>query len=122
MGVGTDSPDSNAALSAVGDDSSLGYSTWPKDAYNQIGGANAWAGISLDKKRGVVYVPTGSASFDFWGGNRLGENLFANSIIAIDASSGKRMWHYQTVHHDIWDRDLPAPPNLISVKHNNKII
>ena len=99
-----------------------GYSTWPKDAYNQIGGANAWAGISLDKKRGVVYVPTGSASFDFWGGNRLGENLFANSIIAIDASTGKRLWHYQTVHHDIWDRDLPAPPNLISVKHNNEIV
>ena len=99
-----------------------GYSTWPKDAYNQIGGANAWAGISLDKKRGVVYIPTGSASFDFWGGNRLGENLFANSIIAIDASTGKRQWHYQTVHHDIWDRDLPAPPNLISVKHNNEIV
>ena len=99
-----------------------GYSTWPKDAYNQIGGANAWAGISLDKKRGVVYIPTGSASFDFWGGNRLGENLFANSIIAIDASTGKRQWHYQTVHHDIWDRDLPAPPNLISVKHNNELV
>ncbi|SVC63670.1 uncharacterized protein METZ01_LOCUS316524, partial [marine metagenome] len=82
-----------------------GYSTWPKDAYNQIGGANAWAGIALDKKRGVVYVPTGSASFDFWGGNRLGKNLFANSIIAINASTGKRIWHYQTVHHDLWDRD-----------------
>ena len=99
-----------------------GYSTWPKNAYNQIGGANAWAGISLDEKRGVVYIPTGSASFDFWGGNRLGKNLFANSIIALDASTGKRIWHYQTVHHDIWDRDLPAPPNLISVKHNNKMI
>ena len=99
-----------------------GYSTWPKNAYNQIGGANAWAGISLDKKRGVVYIPTGSASFDFWGGNRLGKNLFANSIIALDASTGKRIWHYQTVHHDIWDRDLPAPPNLISVKHNNKMV
>ena len=99
-----------------------GYSTWPKDAYNQIGGANAWAGITLDKKRGVVYVPTGSASFDFWGGNRLGKNLFANSIIAINASTGKRIWHYQTVHHDLWDRDLPSPPNLVSVKHDDNMI
>ena len=99
-----------------------GYSTWPKNAYEQIGGANAWAGISLDEKRGVVYIPTGSASFDFWGGNRLGENLFANSIIALDASTGKRIWHYQTVHHDIWDRDLPAPPNLVTINHNEKII
>ena len=99
-----------------------GYSTWPKNAYEQIGGANAWAGISLDEERGVVYIPTGSASFDFWGGNRLGENLFANSIIALDASTGKRIWHYQTVHHDIWDRDLPAPPNLVTINHNEKII
>ena len=76
----------------------------------------------MDEKRGVVYIPTGSASFDFWGGNRLGENLFANSIIALDASTGKRIWHYQTVHHDIWDRDLPAPPNLVTINHNEKII
>ena len=95
-----------------------GYDTWPKDAYSKIGGANAWAGISLDVERGVVYAPTGSASFDFWGGNRKGSNLFANCIIAIDAENGQRLWHYQTVHHDLWDRDLPAPPNLVTVTHN----
>ncbi len=95
-----------------------GYDTWPKDAYGKIGGANAWAGISLDVERGVVYAPTGSASFDFWGGNRKGSNLFANCIIAIDAENGQRLWHYQTVHHDLWDRDLPATPNLVTVTHN----
>ena len=95
-----------------------GYETWPEDAYGKIGGANAWAGISLDVERGVVYAPTGSASFDFWGGNRTGSNLFANCIIAIDAETGQRLWHYQTVHHDLWDRDLPAPPNLVTVTHN----
>ena len=94
-----------------------GYDTWPEDAYGKIGGANAWAGISLDVERGVVYAPTGSASFDFWGGNRKGSNLFANCIIAIDAETGQRLWHYQTVHHDLWDRDLPAPPNLVTVTH-----
>ena len=95
-----------------------GYDTWPKDAYGKIGGANAWAGISLDVERGVVYAPTGSASFDFWGGNRKGSNLFANCIIAIDAENGQRLWHYQTVHHDLWDRDLPATPNLVTVTHS----
>ena len=71
--------------------------------------------MSLDEERGVIYAPTGSASFDFWGGNRKGANLFANSIIAIEAETGKRVWHYQTIHHDLWDRDLPAPPNLVTV-------
>ena len=98
----------------------FGYDTWPEDAYARIGGANAWAGISLDEKRGVIYAPTGSASFDFWGGNRKGANLFANSVIAIKAETGERAWHYQTVHHDLWDRDLPAPPNLVSIGHNGK--
>ena len=100
--------------------SEFGYDTWPEDAYTRIGGANAWAGISLDEKRGVIYAPTGSASFDFWGGNRKGANLFANSVIAIKAETGERVWHYQTVHHDLWDRDLPAPPNLVSIRHNGK--
>ncbi len=95
-----------------------GYETWPENAYEKIGGANAWAGISLDVKRGVVYAPTGSASFDFWGGNRKGSNLFANCIIAINAENGQRLWHYQTIHHDLWDRDLPATPNLVTVTHN----
>ena len=100
----------------------FGYETWPEDAWKEAGGANSWAGMSLDEKRGIVYVPTGSASFDFWGGNRKGENLFANCVLALDAETGERIWHFQTVHHDVWDRDLPAPPNLVTVKHNGKNI
>ena len=92
-----------------------GYETWPKEAYKSFGGANAWSGMSIDRNRGVVYVPTGSASFDFYGSDRAGENLFANCILALDARTGERKWHYQTVHHDLWDRDLPAPPNLVTV-------
>lgn len=99
-----------------------GYETWPAGAWQYAGGANAWAGFSLDEERGILFAPTGSASFDFYGGDRIGENLFANSLIAIDAETGKRKWHFQTVHHDIWDRDLPAPPNLITVTHEGKQI
>ncbi len=99
-----------------------GYETWPPDAWERIGGANNWAGMSLDEARGIVYVPTGSAAFDFWGGNRKGQNLFANSLLALDAATGKRRWHFQTVHHDIWDRDLPAPPNLVTVERDGKRI
>ncbi|MFC4871526.1 pyrroloquinoline quinone-dependent dehydrogenase [Negadavirga shengliensis] len=99
-----------------------GHETWPEDAYLRSGGANSWAGMSLDEGRGMVFVPTGSASFDFWGGNRLGENLFANSVIALNAETGERIWHYQTVRHDLWDRDLPAPPNLVTVQRNGKTI
>jgi quinoprotein glucose dehydrogenase len=95
-----------------------GADTWPPDAWSYVGGANCWAGMSLDEARGVLYVPTGSASFDFWGGNRIGEDLFANCLIALDARTGRRLWHYQCVHHDLWDRDLPAPPNLVTVKHD----
>ncbi|MFY0686438.1 MAG: PQQ-binding-like beta-propeller repeat protein [Cyclobacteriaceae bacterium] len=100
----------------------LGYETWPEDAYKRVGGANNWAGLSLDETRGIVYVPTGSASFDFFGGDREGANLFANSIIALDAKTGQRIWHYQTVHHDIWDRDLPAPPNLVTIEKDGELI
>ena len=93
----------------------FGMETWPVKAYEYAGGANSWAGMSLDHERGIVYAPTGSASFDFYGGNRVGDNLFANCIIALDARTGERKWHYQVVHHDIWDRDLPAPPNLVEL-------
>lgn len=93
----------------------LGNDTWPPDAWRTAGGANSWAGMSVDVKRGIVYVPTGSATPDFYGGDRPGANLFANTLLALDASSGRRVWHYQTVHHDIWDRDLPAAPNLVSL-------
>lgn len=94
-----------------------GYETWPEGAFENIGGANAWAGMSLDEERGIVYIPTGSASFDFWGGNRHGDNLFANCVLALNADTGERIWHFQTVHHDIWDRDVPSPPALVTVNH-----
>ena len=100
----------------------FGYDTWPKDAYTRIGGANSWAGFALDEERGIVFVPTGSASYDFYGGNRKGANLFANCLLALDAKTGERIWHFQTVHHDIWDRDLPSPPNLVTVVHEGKEI
>jgi len=95
----------------------FGYDSWPdKNAWKYTGGANSWAGFSLDEKRGIVYVPTGSIAGDFYGGNRKGTNLFANSLIALEASTGKYIWHYQIVHHDLWDRDLPANPNLVTLK------
>ncbi len=100
-----------------------GYDTWEDStAYQHIGGANSWAGITLDEKRGVVYVPVGSAAADFYGGNRKGTNLYANCLLALDAATGKKRWHFQTVHHDLWDRDLPAPPTLVTVNHNGKNI
>lgn len=99
-----------------------GYETWPPNAHEYIGGANVWAGFALDEKRGLVFCPTGSAAFDFWGGNRIGENLFANCLIALDANTGKRVWHFQFVHHDLWDRDLPAPPNLVTLRRNGESI
>lgn len=101
----------------------FGYDSWEdKEAWKNIGGANNWTGMSLDEERGIVYVPTGTASPDFYGGTRKGSNLFANSIIALDAATGKYIWHYQVVHHDLWDRDLPAAPNLITVNNNGKNI
>ena len=100
-----------------------GYETWPdKDAYKKFGGANNWAGMALDEKRGIVYVPTGSVGGDFYGGIRKGQNLYSNSLLALDAATGKYLWHYQVVHHDLWDRDLPANPNLVTVKHDGKEI
>ena len=101
-----------------------GYETWEKNNYKNtnVGGANNWAGMSVDRKRAMVFVPTGSAAFDFYGGNRKGDNLFANCLLALDARTGKRVWHYQLVHHDLWDRDLPAPPNLITINRNGKTI
>ena len=100
----------------------LGYDTWPKDAWTYSGGANNWTGMALDEKRGIVYVPTGSAAPDFYGGSRLGDNLFANALLALDAETGKRIWHFQTVKHDLWDRDLPSPPSLVTVKRGGRKI
>lgn len=99
-----------------------GYETWPAEAWKHIGGANCWAGMAVDRVRGIVYVPTGSAAFDFWGGNRHGQNLFANCLLALDARTGRRLWHFQFVHHDLWDRDLPAPPTLLTVhRHGRRV-
>ena len=98
----------------------LGNDTWPADAWKTAGGANSWAGLTVDVARGIVYVPTGSATPDFYGGDRIGANLFASTLLALDAKTGKRIWHFQTVHHDIWDRDLPAAPNLIRVVRDGR--
>jgi quinoprotein glucose dehydrogenase len=99
-----------------------GYETWPKDAWKYIGGANAWSGVTLDEKRGILFASTGSAAFDFWGGNRVGDSLFANCVLALNAETGKRIWHFQGVHHDVWDRDFPAPPELVTVRHDGKLV
>jgi quinoprotein glucose dehydrogenase len=98
----------------------FGYDTWPRDAWKDAGAANNWAGMSLDAERGIVYVPTGSAVFDFYGGDRIGNDLFSDTLLALDARTGKRIWHFQGVHHDLWDRDFPAPPALLTVKRNGK--
>jgi quinoprotein glucose dehydrogenase len=93
----------------------LGYETWPKSAWTYSGAANDWTGLSLDEKRGLLFAATGSAASDFYGADRTGDDLFANSVIALKADTGERVWHFQTVKHDIWDRDLPAPPTLVTV-------
>jgi len=100
----------------------LGYDTWPKGAYQEIGGANNWGGLVVDEKRGTVYFGTGCPSSDFYGGNREGINLFANCIVALNASTGKLIWYYQTIRHDLWDRDIGCPPNLTTITHNGRKI
>ncbi|MBW3628593.1 MAG: PQQ-binding-like beta-propeller repeat protein [Gemmatimonadetes bacterium] len=97
-----------------------GYETWPEDAYLRVGGTNAWGGLSVDEARGIVYVPLGSPSYDFYGADRLGSNLFGNSLVALNARTGERIWHFQTVHHDLWDMDLTATPTLLTVRHEGR--
>jgi quinoprotein glucose dehydrogenase len=99
-----------------------GTETWPEDGWKTAGAANNWAGMALDEKRGIVYVPTGSAVFDFWGGDRVGDDLYSDSELALDAETGKLLWHFQGVHHDIWDRDFPSPPALVTVKRDGKSV
>jgi quinoprotein glucose dehydrogenase len=99
-----------------------GYHSWPREAYKTAGGASNWSGLSLDERRGIVYVPTESALPDFWGADRAGANLFANCLLALDANTGKRLWHYQLVHHDLLDKDLPTPPVLVTVKQKGMTI
>jgi quinoprotein glucose dehydrogenase len=100
----------------------FGYETWPKDAWKKIGGANVWGEMSLDEKRGIVYAPTASAKYNFYGADRIGTNLFADCLLALDARTGKRLWHFQMVHHDIWDYDDATAPKLLAVRHDGKSI
>jgi len=100
--------------------SEFGYDTWPKDFWTRSGGGINWNELTVDEKRGIAYIPTGTGKWDHYGADRVGQNLFANSIIALDAHTGKRLWHFQTVHHDLWDYDLPAGPKLLTVKHDGK--
>jgi quinoprotein glucose dehydrogenase len=99
-----------------------GYDTWPKDAYLRAGGANAWAGTTVDETRGIVFAATGSPSDDFYGGERLGKNLFGNSVIALNATTGKKIWHYQAIHHDLWDSDFAAAPTLSTMVRDGRSV
>jgi quinoprotein glucose dehydrogenase len=99
-----------------------GYETWPPEAWKTIGGANCWGGLTLDLRRGLVFAGTGSPSYDHYGGNRAGQNLFANCVLALKADTGERVWHFQVVHHDLWDYDIPCPPNLVTVTHGDRQI
>jgi glucose dehydrogenase len=98
----------------------VGYETWPKDFWQRSGGGINWSELTIDEKRGIAFIPTGTGKWDFYGADRKGTNLFANSVVALDARTGKRLWHFQTVHHDLWDYDLPAGPKLLTIKHNGK--
>jgi quinoprotein glucose dehydrogenase len=100
----------------------FGYDTWPKDAWQDSGAANNWTGMTVDQKTGILYAPTGSAAFDFYGGDRVGNDLFADCELALNAETGERIWHFQGVRHDIWDRDFPSPPTLVTVKHDGKVV
>src|SRR5208283_1073662 len=101
-----------------------GYETWSKDAYKNIdvGSANCWAGMAIDRERGILYVPTGSAAPDFWGGHRLGQDLYADCLLALEAATGRLLWYRQLVHHDIWDRDCPSPPVLLTVRRGGRAV
>ena len=101
-------------------DGEFGHDTWPADAWQTSGAANNWAGMAVDPQRGMVFVPTGSAAFDFYGADRVGDDLFANSLIALNAETGERIWHFQGVRHDLWDRDFPSAPVLVTLKTEGK--
>jgi len=99
-----------------------GYETWPPDAWKKSGAANNWAGMTLDAERGILFAPTGSSVFDFYGADRIGNDLYANTLLALNAETGQRIWHFQAVHHDIWDRDFPSAPVLLTLTRNGKTI
>jgi len=98
----------------------FGYETWSRDSWKYSGGTNVWGGLTLDARRGLVFLATGSPAFDFYGGDRIGDNLFGNSVVALDARTGRRVWHYQVVHHDVWDYDLPAAPSLVTLRRGGR--
>ena len=100
----------------------FGYDTWPPDAWKTVGGANVWSEFSLDQTRGIVYAPTASAKYNFYGADRKGADLFADTLLALDARTGKRLWHFQMVHHDIWDYDDATAPKLLTVRHDGKTV
>jgi quinoprotein glucose dehydrogenase len=100
----------------------MGYETWPKNAWKYIGGTNAWGGITIDEKRGIAYFPTGSPTYDFYGADREGADLYSDCLLALDARTGKYLWHFQIVHHDLWDYDLATAPKLVTVNQNGRVI
>ncbi len=99
-----------------------GHDTWPEDAYKYVGGVNVWSEMSVDEKNGMVFLPLGSPTYDYYGVDRLGANLFGNCLVALNARTGERIWHYQTVHHDLWDYDLSPAPQLLTVEKDGKKI
>ncbi len=99
-----------------------GYDTWPKDGYKYLGGVDVWGEFTVDVKRGIVYFPVSSTKYELYGGDRHGNNLYADSLLALDARTGKHLWHFQTVHHDIWDYDPNQAPQLATVRHNGKMV
>ena len=98
----------------------FGYDTWPPEACKKSGGVHNWSEFTVDERRGIAFIPFGSPRFDFYGGNRAGNNLFGNSLVALDARTGKRLWHFQLVHHDLWDYDLPHAPKLLTIRQNGR--
>ncbi len=96
----------------------FGYDTWPKDAWKYVGGINSWGELTVDAQRGIAYVPLGSPTYDYYGADRVGANLFGTSLVALDARTGKRLWHFQMVHHDLWDLDPSAAPQLTTIRHS----
>lgn len=100
----------------------LGYDSWPKNAYTYMGGVDAWGELTVDDKHGIVFVPLASGKYELYGGDRPGNNLYADSIVALDATTGKKLWYFQTVHHDLWDYDPNAAPQLVTVKHDGKMV
>ncbi|HEY2015704.1 MAG TPA: PQQ-binding-like beta-propeller repeat protein [Bryobacteraceae bacterium] len=99
-----------------------GYATWPKDTWKWAGGVNTWGEFSIDEKRGIAYFPLGSPTSDFYGADRVGQDLFGDCLLALDVRTGKRLWHFQEVHHDLWDYDPTASPKLVTVRHNGKMV